>query len=261
MTHNDIASAIETFAPLGLQEGFDNCGFQCGNPAAEATGVLICVDATEEIIAEAARRGCSMVVSHHPLLFRGLKSVLGMSRPERVLAEALRRGITVYSSHTATDKASGGVSAWDGRLLGLENIEVLVPDHPGSAEGLGAVGDLPCAMTPHEFGALVKRTFGCHTIRMSDPEKIRSINRVALCGGSADEFIPQAIASGAQAYITGDCKLNRFLDHNHAILLVDAGHFETEQCTKDIFFSILSEKFPNFAVYKSEIEKNPVTYL
>jgi putative NIF3 family GTP cyclohydrolase 1 type 2 len=82
-----------------------------------------------------------------------------------------------------------------------------------------------------------------------------------MCGGSAAEFMPQAIERGAQAYITADCKLNQFLDLTDDILLIDSGHFETEQCTKEIFYRVISEKFPNFAVCKSTVERNPVQFL
>lgn len=261
MQITDIISTIEAFAPPRLQESYDNTGYQVGNPEAEATGALLCVDVTEEIIDEAVAKGCNLIISHHPLLFRGVKCVIGRSRPERVLAKAIKEGITIYSSHTALDSAEGGVSWRMARKLVLSDVAVLAPSAPGASTGLGTVGNLPSAMLPEEFALKVKQAFGCACVRMSRPTEGMTVTRVALCGGSGGEFITDAIAAGADAFVTADCKLNQFLDNAPDILLVDAGHFETEECTKDLFFDILTEKFPTFAVCYSDKEKNPIIYL
>ncbi len=261
MKVRDIIAAIEAYAPPALQEGYDNTGYQVGDPESEATGALLCVDVTDDIIDEAKSKGANLIISHHPLLFRGVKCVIGRNRPERALAKAIREGITIYSSHTAMDSAVGGVSWRMAQRLGLTGTTLLVPSHPGADTGLGVTGELPRPLTPTEFASMVKSTFGCGAVRMSRPAPQLVVKKVALCGGAAAEFLPEAIAAGAQAYVTADCKLNQFLDYAPDILLVDAGHFETEECTKEIFFDILTEKFPNFAVSYSDIEKNPIIYL
>lgn len=261
MKIKEIIDAIEQFAPPALQEDYDNTGYQTGDPEGDTSGVLLCVDVTEEIVAEAAEKGYNLIVSHHPLLFKGVKSVIGRNRPERVLAEAIRRGITVYSSHTATDCTVGGVSWRMAERLGLGDVRVLVPSVPGACTGLGVVGELPESVAMDAFLASVKKAFGCEVLKVSCFDGSMSVKRVALCGGSAGEFVPDAIAAGAQVYVTADCKFNQFLDHVRDIVLVDAGHFETEECTKQIFFDVITEKFPNFAVCYSEKEKNPIIYL
>ena len=118
---------------------------------------------------------------------------------------------------------------------------------------------------PVPFGELaerVRKAFGCGRLRVSQPaDEAARITRVALCGGSGGEFIPRAIASGAQVYVSADIRYHDFASFGSSIIIVDAGHFETESCAKDIFYGILSEKFPNFAIYLSETEKNPVKYL
>ena len=111
MKIKEIIAELERHAPSSLQESYDNTGYQCGDPEAEATGALLCMDVTEEIVREAQEHGLNLIVSHHPLLFRGVKAVIGRNRPERALAEAIRRGVTVYSSHTAMDSTRGGVCA------------------------------------------------------------------------------------------------------------------------------------------------------
>ena len=261
MKIREITDALEAYAPPSLQESYDNTGYQAGNPDNEATGVLLCVDVTVDTVREAVEKGYNLIVSHHPLLFRGVKCVIGRDRPERVLAEAIRNDITIYSSHTAMDSAVGGVSWRMAEMLGLKCVKVLVPSRPGAETGLGAVGDLPVAVDMETFLAKVKEAFGCAMLRVSRFSPSQPVSRVALCGGAAGEFVPEAIAAGADIYVTADCKLNQFLDHAGDIVLVDAGHFETEECTKRIFFDVITEKFPNFAVCYSETEKNPIIYL
>ena len=257
----DIISAIKQVAPLKLQENYDNSGLQVGNPEVVCSGVLLCVDPTVEIVQEAAQRGFNLIVSHHPLLFHGVKCVSDRTRSERVLAEAIRNDIAIYSAHTSLDSSAFGISRRMAQMLELSDVEVLVPNAAVPDAGLGAVGNLPRPMAPDEFARYVKQTFGSAALRMSADNPGFPIVRVALCGGSGAEFVSQAIAAGAQAYVTADCKHNQFIDHNHRILLIDAGHYETELCSVQIFSEILTEKFPNFAVAKAMTDSNPVIAL
>ncbi len=265
LTHRDIAAAIETIAPLHLQEEWDNSGFQLGDPDGIATGVTLCVDLTSDVIDEAIANGSSMIITHHPLIFRGVKHIVGDNRTEQLIAKALRAGVTVYSSHTSVDNAVGGVSWAIAEKLGLTDIATLVPQHRSSPDGpgLGVVGNLPEALTLDQFISLVKERLGSPVVRCSDPSKAPTtvISRVALCGGSAAEFLPDAIKAGAQLYLVSDSKLNYFLDYRDRIILADIGHYESEAVTKQIFYHILNGKFPNFALYLSSVEDNPIKYL
>lgn len=261
ITNADVASAIEAVAPLSLQEEWDNSGFQVGDVEGVCTGVLLCVDVTMDTLIEAGERGCNLIVSHHPLIFRGLKRLIGRNRVERVAAEAFRRGITVYSCHTPVDNAPGGISHAMCRELGLSDVEVLSPRRGDEAAGLGAVGNLPEPLTSFELVEKVKAAFGSPVVRCSCPEGHEGIRRVALCGGAGTEFLSAAKASGAQAFISSDSKLNQFIDHSEDIFLIDIGHYEAEKCAKSIFYRAICEKISNFAVYYSEKEKNPIYYL
>lgn len=260
--NSDITKAIESLAPLHLQEDWDNSGYQIGNPGEECSGVLICVDVTPEIIKEAVAKKCNLIITHHPLMFRGVKQIMGRNRVERTIAEAIRNGITVYSSHTAVDNAPQGVSGTMAKMLGLTDCHALMPIHGIENAGCGIVGVLPAPLSPDSLVKLVKRTFDSPIARCSDIQGgLEQITTVALCGGAGAEFIPAAIERGAQAYITSDTKLNYFLDYIDDIFLIDIGHYESEKCTKHIFYHLLSEKFPNFALFISESEKNPINYL
>ena len=123
----DIANALEMFAPLPLQDGFDNAGLQIGLTEAEVAGVLLCLDVTESVVDEAIASGCNLIVSHHPLIFSPLKRITGSSYVERCVLKALANGIAVYSAHTNIDNAPGGVNYRIAEILGLQNVRILVP--------------------------------------------------------------------------------------------------------------------------------------
>jgi len=260
----DIISLIENFASPSFQENWDNTGWQlCDGPVSNVcSGVMLCLDVTPEVVDEAAGYGCNLIISHHPLLFRGLKQITGSSPAQRALLKAIRAGIYIYSSHTALDSAPSGVSHKLGEMLGLENMRVLSP-RPGNTDvGLGVVGEYMEKLSPGEFVKRVKRVYGAETVRVSEgPEGLDGVRSVALCSGSGGEFIPAAVAERADAYITSDTRYHDFVDYGKDILIVDTGHYESEICTKSIFSAIISEKFPNFAVRKSRAEHPPVRYV
>lgn len=126
-TVKEIANALEKFAPLPLQDGFDNAGLQIGLTDAEITGVLLCLDVTEKVIDEAVALGYNLIISHHPLLFRPLKKITGSNYVERCVIKALSNGISIYSAHTNLDNAQGGVNYHIASKLGLKNVNILVP--------------------------------------------------------------------------------------------------------------------------------------
>lgn len=260
LTCADIIAAVSSRAPLDLQDSWDNSGLQVGDPAQACTGVLLALDPTEAVVAEAIGRGCNLVITHHPLLFRGLKRIAGESAVERAVIAAIRAGVVIYSSHTALDSAVGGVSAEMARRLGARVTAPLQPSAPGAQTGLGVIAELTEALDAAGFIELVHKAFGPTPVRCSAP-KAGKFTHIALCGGSGGEFIPAAIAAGAAAYVTADVRYHDFVDHGADIFILDIGHFESESCAKDIFYRAITEKFANFAVYYSQLETNPINYL
>ena len=127
MKVKEITNAIEEYAPLYLQESWDNSGMQVGDPETEVTGVLLCTDVREEIVDEAIETGANVIISHHPLLFRGLKKIVGRTYQERIVAKAIKHDITIYCSHTNMDSATGGVNFKMAEKLGMRNVRVLCP--------------------------------------------------------------------------------------------------------------------------------------
>jgi len=125
MLVKEIMGLIEGFAPPVYQEGYDNCGLQVGNPEDEVTGVLICLDVTEAIVDEAIERGCNMIVSHHPVLFFGLKRISGRTYIERIVQKAIKNDISIFSAHTSLDNMRHGVNAKIAEKLGLVDTGIL----------------------------------------------------------------------------------------------------------------------------------------
>lgn len=359
-----IISALEDFAPLALQESWDNSGLQLSLPpeaSGDVAGVMVCLDVTEEIIAEAQQRGCNLIVSHHPLIFKGIKSITGRNATERIVAAAIRGGVAVYSSHTALDSTRGGISYRMAEMLGASVTSVLapadnapvkievtcprplatdvrltllgdidscdyyeidadsttngdtVPDEPfdiadiirhtplcrveatttapkaaamrrhlklmpggemlkiavsplaagDDSIGLGVIANYDSPISGADLVERLHKVFGTPAIRASLAfDADMPIRRIALCGGAGGEFIAAAKGAGAQAYITADVRYHDMADNaTSPMAIFDIGHFESEICAKDIFISVLKNKFPDLTVIPSEVEKVPVKYL
>ena len=258
MKVREITSLIEAFAPLSLQESYDNAGLIVGRADDEVHNILLAVDVTEEVIAEAVSEGCDMIITHHPIIFHALKRFNSASQTERCVEEAIRRGIVLYAAHTNLDSTPQGMSWRVGEMLGLEQMEVLQPTSAEGA-GFGVVGQLPSAVPAEEFMREVMDRFGVKALRHSDIVK-EKVQRVAICTGSGGSLIDEARRSGADIYLTADLRYNDFMRHENAIILADMGHFESEYCAIQILFDILSKKIPIFAVRKSVRSRNPINY-
>jgi dinuclear metal center YbgI/SA1388 family protein len=125
MRVKDVVSLIEQLAPLHYQESYDNSGLTAGNPNDEVTGIMLCLDVTDAVLEQAHSEGLSMVISHHPLVFKPLKRLTDATRPERLMAKAIRYGLALYACHTSLDSAREGVSWRMAQILGLQNIRTL----------------------------------------------------------------------------------------------------------------------------------------
>ena len=235
MKVREVAGAIEEFAPLGLQESYDNSGLNVGSPDAEVSGVLICVDVTDEVVDEALAVGANLVVSHHPLLFHPLRRLVGGDPAQRIAARCMIAGISLYAAHTNLDSADGGMSHALGCRLGLRDMRLLCP---------------------HE----VKRSLRCGAIRYS-PLCRNTVSRVALSTGAGASLIEAAAGAKADVYLSADFKYNDFFTPDGRLVVADVGHSESEYCAIDLLYDIITKKIANFAVRKSERSVNPINYL
>ena len=323
----------------------------------------MCLDVTEAVVDEAVTLGYNLIVSHHPLIFKGYKSITGRDYVERCILKAIRNDIAIYSAHTNLDNAPGGVNFKIAEKIGLENIRILEPKqecllklvtfvpraqadevrnalaeagcgcignydscsynvegegmfralkgaspfcgevgelhkeseirietilpdfkkatvvkallgaHPyeepafdfyplkndWAQVGAGVIGELKKPETELEFLKNIKKTFevGCvkHT-RLSG----RLIQTVALCGGAGAFLLPRAVGK-ADVFITGEVKYHDYFNYENDILIAEIGHYESEQYTKEIFYSIIREMFPALEVQMTRVNTNPIKYL
>lgn len=251
----EITSIIEKFAPLSLQESWDNSGYCIGSPTQEVSSAIVALDCTPKVVDLAIECGADMIITHHPLIFGGVKKISIENNLGYVIYKAIQHGMVVYSCHTNMDKVIDGVSGLMASRLGLSDIEILSKGDEES--GLGVVGLLPEGLKDEEFAQKVKEVFSVKSVRCSSP-KGRVIKKVALCGGSGKSLIKAAQEAGADAYITGDISYHDFLTED-GFFLVDIGHYESEIDVVEKISSILKEKLPTFAV-RTILDNNNLVY-
>ena len=235
----DVIDIIESAAPLKWQEEWDNSGLQVGNRNAEVKNVLLTTDVTESVVSEAITCGCEMIVSHHPLLFHGLKHICGETPQERCVETAIRHNIAVYSAHTSMDSWLHGVSGRMAERIGIKKYSLLqITDEE---HGLGVIGELDEAIPYETLLAKVKSAFEAPALRYIPAVKT-NVKLIALCGGAGAEFVEDAIKQGADVFITADVKYHTFLDVNGRIGIIDLDHWVSEHFVRDVFRELLQGK-------------------
>ncbi len=261
MKIGDVAAIIEEFAPLSLQESYDNAGLVVGRADAPLRGgILLAVDVTEEVIAEAVELGFNMVVTHHPIVFHPLRRLNSASVTERCVEAAIRNGIALYAAHTNLDSVRDGMSWRLGGMLGLRDMSLLEARAGSGAEaGFGVVGSLAEPMAAEEFFAMLRRVLEVKVVKHSAVVR-DTLSRVAVCTGSGGSLMEAARASGCDVYVTADLRYNDFFASGGDFTVADVGHFESEKCAIRILFDILSKKITTFALRESVRAENPVHY-
>ncbi len=264
MKVKDVVRTLERFAPLPLQESYDNAGLQIGlTEEQDVSGVLLCLDVTEDILHEATETGCNMVISHHPLFFRPIRKIADDSMVGRCTQIAIRNNIAIYSAHTNLDNAKGGVNYEIARKLDLEDVKFLKP-MDGNDGGSGAIGNLPETMQCQELLDLLANTFKVKAIMHNnyscDWHPANGIKRVAVCGGAGEFLLEEAIKQGAQAFITGEMGYHRYFSHEKDLLIAVLGHYQSEQFTMDLLERILLSNNPTLRILKTKGSTNPILY-
>ena len=259
----DIISCLEEVAPLHWQEDYDNAGLIVGNSTNECTGALICLDVFASTVKEAIEKNCNLIVSHHPFIFRGIKNLPYDSQITQILTLAIKNDIAIYSAHTNIDSSMMGVNDILGEKLGLENISPLENSRFAKENnylGSGAIGFLKEKIAVYDYLLNIKKSLGLHTIKYIGDSK-KQIQKVGYCGGAGSFLIEKAIEENCDVFMSGDLKYHDFLSCEGQVILVDIGHFESENFIKQRFFDIISKKIRNFAnLYISE-QTNRVKFL
>jgi len=257
----EVLSALEQFAPLPLQESWDNAGLQVGLTEAEVSGALLCLDVTERVADEAVSRGCNLIVSHHPLLFRGLKTISDLTDVQRTVRKAIVNDVAVVSMHTNLDNAAGGVNYRIASKLGMSDVRFLCPRRVGDTEcGSGVIGSLPKATDSREFVAQVKRVFNV-SCAMCNELLQRPVSRVAICGGAGDFLLDEAVAQGADAFLTGEMHYHQYFGYEQRLQICVIGHYQSEQYTSELLRDILAERCPELRTVLAATVTNPIVYI
>ena len=244
---------------------------QVGDTGRDIQSVLLTTDVTTDVVDEAIMLGCQLIISHHPLLFHGLKQLCGQTPQARIVEKAIKHDIAIYSAHTSLDSVPGGINTRLADILGLININPLRPsvslpcgEGQGGVSFLGVIGSFPEPIPFDSFLKHVRARLDTTYIRYTLPQLSTvnsqlSIQRVALCGGSGAEFIPEAIAQGADVYLTADIKYHEFQEAQDRIALIDIDHWVSEKHARDIFRDLLAPQ--GLTCYISEKDHTPVCCL
>ena len=256
----EVLSALERFAPLPLQESWDNAGLQVGLTETEVSGALLCLDVNERIVDEAMAKGCNLIVSHHPLLFRGLKTISDLNDVQRTVMSAIKKGIAVISMHTNMDNAKGGVNYRIAEKLGLQDVKFLAPAGADAEAGSGVVGELAEPLAADDFIIAVKKAFGVECAMCNELLR-RPIKRVALCGGAGDFLLDEAVKNHADAFITGEMHYHQYFGYEQTIQICVIGHYQSEQYTAEIFEEIIQKECPGVKTCIAETNTNPILYI
>ena len=289
MKLKEIKSFLEGMAPLAVQESWDNSGLQIGCSDKDIHKVMVCLDLTEAVLDEAEAIGADLVISHHPLIFKGLKSISGNTYQERCVRKAILSDIAVYSAHTSLDNILGGVNHKIASLLGLSSLRWLDSgesaegcdenwggaaekscgegaegkcggaDAVARASGSGLIGELKEPVAAAEFLSTVKTIFSVKALKHSSLSSTTTIRSIALCGGAGAFLLPQAVAKGADCFISGEFHYHDYFDPG--TLLIELGHYESEQFTQDLLKESLERAFPGLEVVKTSINTNPQEWL
>ena len=261
MKIKQVLSALEQFAPLPLQESWDNAGLQVGLTEAETSGALLCLDVNEKIVDEAIRKGCNLIVSHHPLLFHGLKQVSGRDYVQRCVIKAIKHDIVIVSMHTNMDNAQDGVNWKIAERLGLTDCRFFARKQVDGIEaGSGVVGSLPQPMAAEDFIQMVKDRFQVACAQCNELLQ-RPVKKVAICGGAGDFLLDDAVREGADAFITGEMHYHVFFDHEQQVQICVIGHYQSEQYTSEVFRDIIQREYPGVRTEIAETSTNPIYYL
>ncbi|HIZ66404.1 MAG TPA: Nif3-like dinuclear metal center hexameric protein [Candidatus Blautia pullicola] len=253
MKGKEIIRVLEEHYPLSYAESWDNSGFLAGDPQWEVKKIFLALDVTDETIEAAAKVGADMMITHHPLIFSGMKSVRADDLTGRKIIRLIENKISSYAMHTNFDVL--GMADLSGDLLGLTNRQVLEVTYQeaGRQEGIGRVGSLERPMCLKDFGAFVKERFSLPFVKLYG-NPMTMLERAAICTGSGKSLLKDVLKSGAQVYVTGDMDYHNAIDAvAQGVCIVDAGHYGTEYLFMEYMEEKLKDWLPQIEVAKMEI--------
>ncbi|MDO4813847.1 MAG: Nif3-like dinuclear metal center hexameric protein [Gemella sp.] len=252
----DIYSFIKDLADENLAESWDNVGLILGDENQKVEKILVCLDVTTDVVKEAKEKSIDLIISHHPLIFKGIRNINFNDFKGKILKELIKNDISVISAHTNLDSAKFGLNDYLSKLLELQETKVLVPNKQVEDTGLGRIGNLSESMSQEEFIEYAKEKLGLKFVKLVKANDI-NIKSVAILGGSGASFI-QTLPE-VDIYLTGDIGYHDAVDAIEMNQnLLDIGHF-AEKASKALFKSYL-EKLPtsnSYEVVIAESERDP----
>ena len=238
MTVKEMYTIFSEHIPEHLREDWDNDGLMCcPDSTAEVKRALITLDVTEEIVDYAIESGFDLIISHHPLVFKPIRSLSEDNPVSRKLIKLVNSGISVFSFHTRADKITGGVNDMLAELLSLDEVR------PFGDDFLGRIGIIegPCEL--QDFAYRVKQLTGSDMIRYADG--YNDVYRVAVVGGDGKDYVHAALEAGADTFVSGRIGYNMMEEASEmGINLIEAGHHFTEQPVTEFFKEILFDFDP-----------------
>ena len=242
MTVGEIYYKICDRIPEELRESWDNDGLMvASDDEIDVKKAIITLDVTEDVVDYAVANGFNLIISHHPLIFRPLGAITEDSHIARKVIKLIKNDVAVISLHTRADKVEGGVNDILAEILGLENVT------PFGEGMLGRVGTLPEELSMEDFSYLLKGLLDCDGVRLVDA--CIPVQRVAVVGGDGKSFVSDAMAVGADTYVSGRIGYNVMEEAGEmGINLIEAGHFFTEQPVTEFFKRILTRIDPEMYI-------------
>lgn len=260
MKVSDIINKLESLSPPMFAEGWDNSGLNCGRLDTEVTKILICVDVTDAVVNQAIKNEVNLIISHHPLIFKGIKKVSDQDFIGRRITGLIENKISLYAMHTNFDVMGMADEAAD--ILDLANPSVLMTTFEDSIskEGIGRVGMLPSRMTLEACAGYVKEVFHIDQVKVFGNLKTK-IDIAAICPGSGSDAIEDAINKGAQVLITGDISHHVGIDSvARGLCIIDAGHYNLEKIFIDFMKDYINNEFKDIKVIRAK-EEHPFVYV
>lgn len=252
-TIREIYNFINEIAPFDTALSFDNVGLLVGNYDINVSKVLLSLDITKSVCAEAKKLGANLIISHHPVIFKPLRNITFDS----TAAALIKNDISAICAHTNLDIAEEGVNLQLARRLALSDLSSLATEENNS---IGLVGYLKDEMDVNEFAEIVKAELDCTGIRYTNINK--KIKKVAVCSGSGGSFIENAYEKSVDAFVVGEIKHSDILKANEFnISIVDVGHYKSENVIIEPLKNMLSEKFQKTQFFTSQTFSDGINYL
>lgn len=251
----ELLKWLDEHFPFSYAESFDNVGLLVGDYNAPFDSIALTFDITPEVVQKAVVLNTKVLISHHPIIFQGLKNITPYERNQKAIMTAIKHGINLIALHTNLDRARQGVNDILARRLGLVNVEPL--EESDGIPGFIRIGELPQPMTVSDFLQWVCVRLNANVLRHNIPTK-EKIKKVAVCGGSGSQFWRQVRLADVDAFVTADVKYHTFWDAQGSLFIIDAGHYETEVPVLQNLRTMLSETF-NVPIHLI-VSENPVKY-